>query len=289
MKKEIALIPIASIRVVNPRVRDKRKFVRVLESIRNVGLKKPIQVSLREIPPGEPPAYDLICGQGRMEAFQMLGHDEIPAIVMQVTRKDAMLMSLIENMARRTTSPLELVDEMLRLKKCGYSNIAIGKKLDISNTMVGDIVTLSKAGEGRLLYEAIRGNIPVRLAVEIAKVDTTDQQREFLAAYEKSNLNQAAIRTVKRVMVQRDAFGKKLGDVPERPKCTSAEGLVNAFKKENQRQKLLVKKARVCEAKFLFIVEAMRRLRTDEDFVTLLRAENIDTMPKDLSEMITKY
>jgi ParB-like chromosome segregation protein Spo0J len=74
MKTEISLIPVARIRVVNPRVRDKRKFVRVLESIRNVGLKKPIQVSPREVPPGDPPAYDLICGQGRMEAFQMLGN-----------------------------------------------------------------------------------------------------------------------------------------------------------------------------------------------------------------------
>ncbi len=287
MKTEISLIPVARIRVVNPRVRDKRKFVRVLESIRNVGLKKPIQVSPREVPPGDPPAYDLICGQGRMEAFQMLGNTEIPAIVMQVTRKEAMLMSLIENMARRTASPLELVDEMIRLKECGYSNIAIGKKLDISNTMVGDLIVLSKAGEGRLLYEAIRGNIPLGLAVEIAKVETTDQQREFLEAYEKSNLNQAAVRTVKRVMVQRDVFGKKLGGVPVKAKCTSAEGLVNAFKKENQRQKLLIKKAKVCEARFMFIVEAMRRLRTDEDFVTLLRAENIDTMPKELSDMIT--
>jgi hypothetical protein len=30
----------------------------------------------------------------------------------------------------------------------------------------------------------------------------------------------------------------------------------------------------------------MRRLRNDEDFVTLLRAENIDTMPRELSDMI---
>lgn len=286
MKTEIALIPIARIRVVNPRVRDKRKFVRVLESIRNVGLKKPIQVSPRGVPVGEPPAYDLICGQGRMEAFQMLGQEEIPAIVMEVNRKEAMLLSLIENMARRTASPLELVDEMIRLKACGYSNIAIGKKLDVSNTMVGDLITLSKAGEGRLLYEAIKGNIPIGLAVEIAKVETADQQKQFLEAYEKSNLNQAAVRTVKRVMVQRDVFGKKLGGMPTKSRCTSAEGLLNAFKKESLRQRLLVKKAKVCDARLLFIVEAMRRLRNDEDFVTLLRAENIDTMPRELSDMI---
>ena len=76
MKEEIILIPIERIRVVNPRVRDKRKFAKVVDNIRSVGLKKPIQVSPREVQPGEPPAYDLICGQGRMEAFQALGYHE---------------------------------------------------------------------------------------------------------------------------------------------------------------------------------------------------------------------
>jgi len=106
MNEKIELIPISRIRVVNPRVRDKRKFAKVVESIRNVGLKKPIQVSPRAVPKGEPPAYDLVCGQGRMEACQALGYCEIPAIIAKVTREEGMLMSLVENMARRNASPL---------------------------------------------------------------------------------------------------------------------------------------------------------------------------------------
>ncbi len=286
MKEDIVLIPLSRIRVVNPRVRDKRKFATVVASIRNVGLKKPIQVSARAVPNGEPAAYDLICGQGRMEAFQALGYPEIPAIVMNVSREEGMLMSLIENMARRNASPLELVDEIVRLKKAGYSNVAIGKKLDISDSTVGDLILLGKAGEGRLIYEVIKGNIPLGVAIEISKVEGHAQQRQFMDAYEKNHLNQAAIRTIRRVMIQRDAFGKKLGGMPRPAKCTSAEGLVNTLKKEGQRQKHLIKKTNVCESRLLFIVEAMRRLRADEDFLTLLRAEKIDTMPKELSDMI---
>ncbi len=286
MKEKIILIPINRIRVANPRARDKRKFVKIVENIRNVGLKKPIQVSPRNAPPDDPAAYNLICGQGRMEAFQALGYEEIPAIVMEVSKEERMLMSLIENMARRNASPVELVDEIARLKKCGHSNVAIGKKLDIADTMVGDLILLGKAGEGRLIYEAIKGNIPLGVAIDIAKVDGPEQQRQFLDAYEKNHLNQAAIRTVRRVLVQRDAFGKKLGGMPRQPRCTSAEGLVNTLKKEGQRQRLLIKKTTVCEARLLFIVEAMRRLCANEDFVTLLRAEKIDTMPKELSEMM---
>ena len=43
--------------------------------------KKPIQVSVRSAAEGDEPGYDLVCGQGRMEAFLALGHREIPAVV----------------------------------------------------------------------------------------------------------------------------------------------------------------------------------------------------------------
>ena len=44
----------------------------IIENIEAVGLKRPITVSRRKSAAGED-RYDLICGQGRMEAFQALG------------------------------------------------------------------------------------------------------------------------------------------------------------------------------------------------------------------------
>ena len=51
-------------------------------------------------------------------------------------------------------------------------------------------------------------------------------------------------------------------------------------KKESQRQKLFIKKARVCEAKLLFIVTAFNKLLADEQYVNLLRAESLLDMPE---------
>jgi ParB family chromosome partitioning protein len=288
MKEKIHLIPINLIRIINPRCRDKKKFAKIVENIRAVGLKKPIQVSPRPGSKKEEADYSLICGQGRIEAFQALGYPEIPAIVMKVSREEGMLMSLIENMARRNASPVELVDEIIRLKKLGYSNVAIGRKLDIADTAVGHLLILQKAGEGRLIYEVSRGHIPLGIAVEIAKVEDPDEQKAFIEAYEKNHLNQAAIKTIKRVIAQRNSFGKNLNGSAPRRRCTSAEGLIKTFTKESQRQKTLIKKTNVCESRLDFIVEAMRRLRTDEDFLNLLRAEKFDTMPKELSELISQ-
>ena len=42
--------------------------------------------------------YDLICGQGRLEAYVELGQTEIPAIVVEGTKEDLMLMSLAEQL-----------------------------------------------------------------------------------------------------------------------------------------------------------------------------------------------
>jgi ParB family chromosome partitioning protein len=73
MNDEVKMIPIEQIRIVNHRHRDPKKFAVIIQSIKNVGLKMPIQVSLRPASEKEVAGYDLICGQGRLEAFIALG------------------------------------------------------------------------------------------------------------------------------------------------------------------------------------------------------------------------
>src|ERR1700678_2052178 len=107
MKEEIKLIPIESIRILNPRDRDQKKFQSLVQSIKNLGLKKPIKVSLRTAEEGNDPGYDLVAGQGRLEACLVLGFKEIPAIVVAVSKEDRLLMSLVENMARRFPASLD--------------------------------------------------------------------------------------------------------------------------------------------------------------------------------------
>ena len=126
MNESVTLIPIERIRILNPRARDRKKFEKVLNSIRNLGLKKPIKVSSRIVKNGEEPGYDLVCGQGRIEAYQALGYTEIPAVVVEVPKEDRLLMSLVENMARRFSSPMDLIHEIERLTEAGYSKLAIG-------------------------------------------------------------------------------------------------------------------------------------------------------------------
>jgi ParB family chromosome partitioning protein len=288
MKQEVQLIAIERIRILNPRYRDKKKFEQIVLSIKNLGLKKPIKLSRRNVKEGEEAGYDLVCGQGRIEACRALGFTQIPAIIVELSKEDRLLMSLVENMARRFPSPMDLIVEIERLKQRSYSNVAIGKKLDISDTQVGGLLALRTAGENRLLDAAVKGRIPLGVAIDIAKTEGKEAQQELLKAYESRQLNQTSIRVVKKLIDQRQFFGKSLGRRGRQARRNrhTAEGLVNAYRKESQRQKLMVKKAKFCEARLVFVQAAFGRLLTDEDFINLLRAEGLATVPKFIAEAV---
>ena len=155
MSDEVKMIPIERIRILNPRYRDQKRFELIVQSIKNLGLKMPIQVSLRSENEPEEPGYDLICGQGRMEAFMALGHKEIPAIVVEISKEERLIRSLVENIARRYPAPMDLIREIERLHAQGYNNHQISQKLDVSDTMVNGLMKLKKAGEERLLEAAV--------------------------------------------------------------------------------------------------------------------------------------
>ena len=103
----IRLIPIELITVIDPRVRNKKIFKEIVSNIAELGLKRPITVSRREDEDG--PRYALVCGQGRLEAYQALGQHEIPAIVVKADTEDCLVMSLVKNLARRQHRAIDLV------------------------------------------------------------------------------------------------------------------------------------------------------------------------------------
>ena len=59
----------------------------------HVRLKNPITVVARGERDGKP-QHDLVCGQGRLEAFRQLGEQVVPALVVEANREDLLLMSL---------------------------------------------------------------------------------------------------------------------------------------------------------------------------------------------------
>ncbi|HXT10722.1 MAG TPA: ParB N-terminal domain-containing protein [Candidatus Angelobacter sp.] len=284
MTEEIKLVPIDQIRILNPRSRDRKKFEIIVQSIKNLGLKKPIQVSLRGENETEKSGYDLVCGQGRIEAFKALGYKEIPAIVVKIPKEDRLLRSLVENMARRFPAPGDILREIERLKTKGYTNTEIAKKLGTNITTINGFLTLKKTGEERLLQAALTGKVPVFVAIEIARADSVEAQRALLKAYETKKINWDGIRTIKRLIAQRRFLGKRREKTAPGTKkvLTSAQSVVRAYRREGERLKSMVRKAKFCNAELTFVVTAFSKLLDDDNFSNLLRAEALFAMPKNL-------
>ena len=61
--------------------------------------------TVTESPSGDgQPKYLLVFGEGRLNAFRILGETHIPALVVDVSDEDAFIMSVAENIARPSRS-----------------------------------------------------------------------------------------------------------------------------------------------------------------------------------------
>jgi len=283
----VEMIPISQINVLNPRSRNKLVFQCIVSNISNLGLKKPITVA-RRAELIDDKSCDLVCGQGRLEAFIALGQAEIPAIVKDASKEECFLMSLVENIARRQHRPLELLHEISNLKSRGYSTTEIANKIDVAKSYIGGIVHLLKNGEERLLYAVEKGRIPLSVAMQIANADEEGIQRALCQAYEDKTLRGRKLLTVRRIVELRKANGKRVNQGVSRrnDRLQSAESLVRVYRQEADRQKLIVKKAQLTEHRLLLIVSALKNFFRDDNFLTLLRAEGLDTLPEYLAERI---
>lgn len=284
----VRIIPIDRIVILNPRVRNRRKFMEVVESIRTVGLKRPIRVNTMIGRDGQP-SYGLACGQGRIEAFRELGRTEIPAIVTEATEEECLVMSLVENCARRQHRSIDLLQDVATLRKRGYNDRQIAEKIGTSPEWVNMMGQLIERGEQRLIEAVDAGTIPISVAIEIVRADDETIQQMLAEAYTEGKISGPRLIKMRRLIEQRTRSGKHVSTNPFGKKLARArtsEAFVRIFQQEANRQRLLVKKAEVTQTRLLFVVEALKSLRADENFVTLLRAERLDTMPKDLEVRI---
>lgn len=282
---EIRMVPVDLITILNPRVRNKRIFQELVDSIAHLGLKKPITVSQR---PGKA-RYDLVCGQGRLEAFIALGQSEIPAIIVEASEEDCYVMSLVENLARRQHSPLELVHAIGVLAARGYSHSEIAAKVDFSYEYVAAICVLLDNGEEKLISAVERGVIPHTIAMEIARAKEGEVQQALAQAYEEKAIPGNQVLAIRHIIEQRNNSGKQMrkrGNGTWRSRPVTSENLIRSYQRETERQKLLIKRASLARSRLLFVTNAMRRLLADEHFVTLLRAEGLNSIPQALAERI---
>jgi len=284
---EVQTIPISDIHVLNPRTRSRRIHTELVENIRRVGLKRPVTVSRRDGTHRQP--YYLVCGQGRIEALQVLGYTAVPAVVVDAVEEDCLVMSLVENVARRSHPGIEFMREVGRLRHRGHAENEIADIIGVSTQWVNMVANLLERGEERLLA-AVEGDvIPLSMATDIARSSTTEIQEMLSDAYQQGFRGKklGRLRHLLEARARRRPRVETREGTPSRErKAMSAADIRRIFEKEAERQRLVIKKATFVHERLVFSTQAIKELLGNTEFVALLQVEKLDSLPKLLQERI---
>ena len=116
---------------------DNEKIAELAESIKNHGIIHPL--ILKENGGG----YIIVAGERRWRAAKMVGLKEVPAIVMDLTEKQVLEISLIENIQRQDLNPIE---EALAYKKLlsdfNLTQEELSKRIGKSRTAITNTIRL---------------------------------------------------------------------------------------------------------------------------------------------------
>jgi len=198
-------------------------------------------------------------------------------------------MSLAENIARRQCRPLEILAGIKQLLDKGYSPKEIATKTGLTAQYVVGILTLIQQGEERLLIAVEKGSVPLNAALSIVGAGDDDKamQAALQEAYETGKLRGKQLMEVRRIIERRQTLGRSVARAtPRKMADVTTSSLVRTYQREVERQKIIVKKAELTQQRLLFVISALRQFFADENFINLLRAEGLDTLPEYLADRV---
>ncbi|MEH6791114.1 plasmid partitioning protein RepB C-terminal domain-containing protein [Parasphingorhabdus sp.] len=285
--QSIEWLPIDRVNIVNPRDRNQPIFKEIVDSIAKIGLKRPITVTRRTEADGE--WFDLVCGQGRLEAYQALGHSLVPAMVVEADPEDCLIASLVENCARRHHKAIDLLKDIGAMQTRGNSLADIARKTGLSMEYVHGVTHLLNKGEQRLLQSVEARTIPLSVAIDIAEADDEGIQRALHEAYENGLLKGKKLLAAKRLIELRKRRGKCVEGSSNRasPRMTTAK-LIKVYEEDVARKSALIKRARNAHDQLMLIVQSISRLSDDEGFLALAEDEDLYHLPSGITERMAQ-
>lgn len=181
---------------------DEEKINELAESIKNYGVLQPLLVQKNGS------FYEIIAGERRWRAAKAAGLKEIPAVLKEYSKQEAMEISLIENVQRADLNPIEealgyrqLIDEF------GLTQEEIAVRVAKSRVAITNTMRLLKLDEQiqNMLVQGVitSGHARALLSLE----DTTMQLKAAKEVLDKKLSVRETERLVKRM--QKEASGEK--------------------------------------------------------------------------------
>ncbi|PWB38555.1 MAG: hypothetical protein C3F02_03175 [Parcubacteria group bacterium] len=166
---------------------DRDKLEELAESIKQHGILQPLVVTR------EGDGYQLIAGERRLKAAEILGMSEVPVIVKVVSNRDKLELSIIENIQRSDLNPLEEANSYKRLMdEFGLSLEAIANQVGKNISTISNSLRLLSLPI--VIKEALsEGKITASHAKLILSYQTKNEQIKVFKKILKSNLTVQAL------------------------------------------------------------------------------------------------
>lgn len=205
---------------------DEDKLQELADSIQSQGLIQPIVVR-----PIEQNQYEIIAGERRWRAAQLIHLDEIPVVIYDINDQAAMAMGLVENIQRDDLNPLEEATALHRLlNEFGLTHQSLAKAVGKSRTTVTNLMRLLELtaevkrdvekgnlemGHARALL-ALKEQQQITTAKEVIKqglsVRETEQRIKVLLGRDEAMPTQPPHKKINPEVIQlQDSLTEKLG------------------------------------------------------------------------------
>lgn len=181
---------------------DEEKINELAESIKNYGMLQPLLVQKNDS------FYEIIAGERRWRAAKAAGLKEVPAVLKEYSKQEAMEISLIENVQRADLNPIEealgyrqLIDEF------GLTQEEIAVRVAKSRTAITNTMRLLKLDE-QIQNMLVQGVITSGHARALLSLEDTQMQ---LKAAKEILDKKLSVRETERLVkrLQKEASGEK--------------------------------------------------------------------------------
>jgi ParB family chromosome partitioning protein len=162
---------------------DESKLQELAESIKEKGILEPLIV--RKMDQG----YELIVGERRWRAAHKAGLREVPIVVKEVEGREALEISLIENLQREDLNPIEAAEGFKHLiEEFNISQEDLSKRIGKDRTTITNTLRLLKLPI-EVRNQLLQNRITSGHARAILSLESKERQKELCALIIKKGLS----------------------------------------------------------------------------------------------------
>ena len=268
-ERRFAQIPIDQIIVINSRQRDEERFKETIRSISELGLYKPICVNARRYKKSG--KYELVCGEGRLEACRQIGMTHIEAEIIDVDDEHALLTGLAENFTRKNKGVIDFARRILQMYERGMSFAELARITGKSATTMSDYVKLMQKGEERLIRGVEEGVFTISFAMEVIENPQSEIQNFLMNEYTNGRISDRDLGRITKILKEREAKGLSNADM-------TIKKLKSTIKEKTKECKMLYDQGKAKRDDAIHLLDCLRAMWEDEQFNKL--ADILKDLPR---------